>query len=166
MNIFVLCLDTKKCAEYHVDRHVVKMIIELAQLLCSAHIILDGVTEIEGTPIYKLTHKNHPCAIWTRQSSSNYEWLYSLFYDLCEEYTFRYGKIHLCETKLRDVLVFTPNNIPKTGLTDFALAMPDEYKTNDPVESYRNYYRMGKAHLSSWKKRPVPEWYNNFSKVV
>ena len=160
MNIFVLSLITRLCAEYHADKHVVKMILETCLLLCSAHIILDKVTEIEGTDLYKLTHQNHPCAIWARSSSSNYKWLYDLFYELCEEYTYRYNKVHLCFKKFRDILVFVPNNIPEGPLTSFALAMPDECKLEDPVESYRNYYITHKQHLSKWTKRSVPEWFN------
>jgi hypothetical protein len=159
MNIFVLSKCTKKCAKYHANVHVIKMILESAQLLCSAHSVLDNITEIEGTELYKLTHKNHPCSIWVRSTSENYKWLYDLFYDLCEEYTYRYGKTHLCFTKLKDVLVFVPKNIPEGPLTQFALAMPDEYKTEDAVESYRTYYKTDKRHLCKWTKRPVPEWY-------
>jgi len=160
MNIFVLSKNTKKCARYHANKHVVKMILESSQILCSVHIILDNVIAIEGVELYKLTHKNHPCVVWARTSSSNYKWLYDLFYELCEEYTFRYGKIHLCFKKFKDVLAFVPKNIPDEPLTDFALAMPDECKDyDDPVESYRNYYKMGKRHLCTWTKRSIPEWF-------
>jgi hypothetical protein len=158
MNIFVLHLITKLCAQYHADKHVVKMVLETAQLLCSAHVLLDNVTSIEEVDLYKLTHKNHPCAIWARSSKANYEWLYDLFYELCAEYTYRYGKVHLCDTKLKEVLAFVPKNIPDIPMTDFALAMPDECKEDDPVESYRNYYRTHKQHLLVWTKRDVPEW--------
>jgi len=159
MNIFVLSKNTKRCARYHANRHVIKMILESAQILCSAHIILDNVTVVEDVELYKLTHKNHPCAIWTRSSSSNYKWLYDLFYDLCEEYTYRYGKVHACEAKFKDILVFVPKNIPEGPMTEFALAMPDECKLDDPVESYRNYYKMNKRHLCEWKKRNIPKWF-------
>lgn len=160
MNIFVLSLVTKLCARYHANKHVIKMILESAQLLCSAHIVLDNVNNIEGIPLYKLTHKNHPSAKWARESSENYKWLYDLFYELCQEYTFRYGKVHMCETKFIDILVFVPKNITKGPMTSFALAMPDEFKVEDPVESYRNYYKMEKRHLCKWTKRPVPEWFS------
>lgn len=158
MNIFVLSKNAKECAIYHANKHLIKMILETAQLLCSAHIVLDNVLIIEDVELYKLTHKNHPCAIWTRSSKVNYEWLYDLFYELCDEYTYRYGKVHLCFQKFKDVLVFVPKNIPNEPMTDFALAMPDECKEDDPVESYRNYYRTHKRHLCIWSKREVPEW--------
>lgn len=159
MNIFVLSRNIRLCAIYHADRHVVKMILELAQILCAAHTVLDGVKEIEEVPLYKLTHKNHPCTIWARSSSENYKWLYDLFYELCEEYTYRYKKTHLCSTKFRDILAFVPKNIPIGPMTPFALAMPDECKTENAIESYRNYYKTHKRHLCTWSKRDVPEWY-------
>jgi hypothetical protein len=136
------------------------MILETAQLLSSAHIVLDNRTKINNTDLYKLTHKNHPCAIWVRSSIENYKWLYQLFVELCDEYTYRYSKKHLCDTKMREVLSYIPDNIPDIPMTAFALAMPDECKTDDPVESYRNYYRSHKRHLCEWKNRSVPDWYN------
>jgi hypothetical protein len=160
MNIFVLSRNARKCARYHANKHVVKMILESAQLLCSAHIVLDNVIIIEERELYKLTHKKHPCAIWARASSENYKWLYDLFYELCTEYTYRYGKVHLCETKFRDILAFVPKNIPKGPITPFALAMPDECKIDeDAVENYRNYYKTNKQHLCTWTKREIPEWF-------
>ena len=88
MNIFYLDHDLKKCAEYHVDRHCTKMIIEYAQLLSSAHWMSGGEAP------YKLVHKNHPCSIWTRESIDNYRWLCELGIELSKEYTYRYGKFH------------------------------------------------------------------------
>lgn len=157
MNIFILDLIAKICAIYHCDKHVVKMIIETAQLLSSAHHILDGEEAIEY--LYKSTHKNHPCAIWTRECSSNYIWLYNLFIELCNEYTFRYKKTHLTDTKLRNILKQLPKNIPNGELTNFALAMPDEYKfPENAVESYRNYYINEKSKMFVWTGRERPKW--------
>ncbi len=159
MNIFVLSKNLKRCAMYHVDSHVIKLILESAQILCSAHIILDSVFVIDDVQLYKLTHKNHPCTIWARTTSENYKWLYNLFVCLCEEYTYRYGKIHLTERKLRKVLENTPKNITEGKMTDFALAMPDYCKRETVVESYRKYYVSEKIHLFKWTKRDVPYWY-------
>ena len=159
MNIFILSLITKLCAKYHCDKHVVKMILESAQLLCSAHVFLDDTDNIVGIPIYKLAHKNHPCTIWTRECSGNYAWLYHLFCDLCKEYTYRYGKIHLCEIKLKKALNFYPDNIKIGDITPFKLAMPDEYKKDDPVESYREYYIKKKKDICKWKYTDTPEWF-------
>lgn len=88
MNIFLLDYDVKKCAQSHVDKHVVKMILETAQLLCGAHHVIGTTDNIP----YKLSHKNHPCSIWVRESLTNYLYLCELGLELCYEYTYRYGK--------------------------------------------------------------------------
>lgn len=180
MNIFILHYNNRICAIYHNDKHVVKMILEYAQILCTTQCVLDG-TKIEkfnkngkqlkpgytkpNEKIYKPTHINHPCTIWTRESSENYMWLYNLFINLCDEYTYRYGKIHLCDQKFRNLLVNPPKNIKSIGLTRFPLAMPDECKikrdngTLDTIESYRNYYIKEKSKIANWKKNSIPTWY-------
>ena len=158
MNIFVLSKNARKCAKYHCNKHVVKMILESAQLLCCAHIVLDNSTVIGTVELYKLTHKNHPCSIWVRASSANYKWLYQLFIHLCEEYTHRYGKTHLCEQKFKDVLCNVPVNITVGPMTPWAQAMPEEYKSEDPVESYRTYYINDKADMCVWTRRETPYW--------
>lgn len=155
MNIFVLHEDQKTCARMHNDKHVVKMILEYAQLLSTAHRVLGSpVTE----QVYKKTHVNHPCAVWVRESADNYYWLYELFLCLCVEYTHRYGKVHLTQEKLEDILKELPNNLERNGLTPFPQAMPDEYKSDDVVTAYRNYYLGEKTRMFNWKNRPVPEW--------
>ena len=139
MNIFFLHWNPKKAAEYHCDKHVVKMIIETAQLLYTAHWVL-GSTHLPPNA-YKLSHKNHPSAIWTRESLFNYLWLCSLGWWLCKEYQFRYGanKIH----KTEEHILWLLNNPPKMtdmNRTPVRQAMPDEYKQEDPIEAYRTYY--------------------------
>jgi hypothetical protein len=155
MNIFYLCRDVKKCAMYHCDRHVVKMILETCQLLCTA-IWLAG-----GQAHCKPTHKNHPSAIWARTNKENWIWLRSLGLALCEEYTFRYGKTHKLQSVIEDLKV---PDIPDGDFIEPFLAMPEEYKTEDALESYRKYYFYGKAHLHSWKKREVPEFIQEYKK--
>ncbi len=122
MNIFILDLDVKKCAQYHVDKHVVKMILETAQLLCGVHHVTDQVTD--QVP-YKLSHKNHPCSIWARESLSNYLYLCELGLELCNEYTYRYGKRHKSQDVIEWCLTNKPNILDK-GFTEPAKAMPDE----------------------------------------
>lgn len=160
MNIFYLSNEPDDCARQHVDKHVVKMILETAQLLSNAHHMLDGDQVIK--PIYKLTHKNHPSAIWVRSSDKHYAWLWSLLLSLCKEYTYRYGKVHKVQRDgLINVLEEPPRNIPRTDfMNDPPPAMPDEYKTNNAIESYRNYYKGAKKHFARWTNRPVPEWFN------
>jgi hypothetical protein len=153
MNIFVLDLDVKKCAQYHNNKHVVKMILEQNQILCSVHWVLGN-----DAP-YKLTHKNHPCSIWARECIENYVWLCEMTLELCKEYTYRYDKRH----KSQDVLDWCINNLPnlpeKGSVTPFALAMPDECKVGTAIDSYRAYYMLEKRELAAWKNRQVPEWY-------
>lgn len=155
MNIFVLDWDVKKCAQYHNDKHVVKMILETAQLLCGAHHMTNSPYEIP----YKLSHKNHPCSIWVRESIDNYLWLCELGLELCDEYRYRYGKRH----KSLDIIEWCVVHKPKLsnkGFTLPALAMPDQYKTKDIVESYRNYYIGDKKVFSKWKNREEPYWFS------
>jgi hypothetical protein len=97
MNIFVLDNDTRLAALYHCDKHVVKMILETAQLLCTAHRELDGDERAARLSFYRATHKNHPCAKWARETRANYLWLYDLLKWLLHEYTFRYSKVHKVE---------------------------------------------------------------------
>jgi hypothetical protein len=179
MNIFYLHNNPETCAQYHVDKHVVKMILEYAQLLSTAHRVLDG-TQIQTTNekgrkktiyslpderdshLYQATHINHPSAKWTRHSIHNYQWLYQMWLALMEEYTFRYEKIHTCE-KLKLALANTPINIPTNDFTSPWRAMPDEFKVprhvkDYTIESYRAYYKGSKSHMFKWKNRTQPEW--------
>lgn len=156
MNIFYLSENPKIAAVYHNDKHVVKMILETAQLLCTAHRILDNN---QNPDLYRATHKNHPSCRWVRNSINNYVWLYQLFCHLCDEYTFRYGKKHLTDMKLRDVLKNPPKNIPNTTFTEPPQAMPQQFKQANSVYAYRNYYIGGKKHLAKWSKRNKPYWY-------
>jgi hypothetical protein len=137
----------------HADKHVIKMILESCQLLCSAHHICPNTF----SPPYKLTHKNHPCAIWVRQSVQNYLWLCRLATELCKEYTFRYGKEHKCEMIIHQLHVSTPT-IPDVPFTEPPKAMPDQYKKLPTVLAYRKYYLCEKTHLLTWKKRQPPRW--------
>jgi hypothetical protein len=179
MNIFYLDHDVYKCAEMHNNKHTVKMILEYAQLLSTAHRFLDG-TLIDGysktgrkqkryvlssdldSVFYASTHINHPSAIWVRQSPENYLWLANMLLALCEEYTYRYGKTHkvervgLCYALLKNI----PKNIGNKGWSEPTPAMPDKYKViNDSIQSYINYYLGDKQHLGNWKNRNIPSWY-------
>ena len=152
MNIFYLDHDVTKCAKYHVDRHVVKMIVESTQILCSAYYFTG---ENNASP-YKLTHGNHPCCIWARTSLSNWLWLKDLALALCTEYTYRYGKKHKCQAIIHSLK--TPA-LSDYGFTKIACVMDEQYIiSDDAVENYRNYYRHGKRHLWNWKGRNPPEW--------
>lgn len=178
MNIFYLHPQPDICAQMHNDKHTVKMIVEYAQLLSTAHRILDGtlfigvsktgrkqsryvLSDSRDSLLYSATHGSHPSAKWCRDSNANYKWLYDLFCALCDEYTYRYGKIHLTDMKLRHVLSHVPKNIANKEFVPPWRAMPDDVKIGkDTLASYRNYYRLSKTHLANWKNRNIPEWYN------
>lgn len=157
VNIFYLSNDPVEAARWHLDRHVVKMILEYAQLLSTAHRILDNS---QDPILYRITHKNHPSAVWVRKSVHNYNWLYELFIALCDEYTRRYGKIHLTDTKLRDVLVVPPKNISTDPFVQPPQAMPNEYKDVDSIVAYRQYYINAKNKFATWKiPEHKPSWF-------
>jgi len=153
MNVFYLDPDPKTCAEYHADKHVVKMVVEYAQLMSTAHRLLDG-----NDSVYRPTHPNHPSAIWIRSTKANYEWLFSLWTSLLDEYTYRYGRRHLCE-KMYTQLFYPPRNIAEGPLTQPPPAMPDIYKVEgDSIKSYHSYYIGAKSRMLSWRGRPTPHW--------
>ena len=156
MNIFFLSPDVDECAAAHTNRHVVKMILETCQLLCSVHHILDPDG---GAVPYKLTHKNHPCAMWARTSVQNYSWLVRLGQQLCREYSRRYGgRTHASQEVLTRLAERgAPASLPSDGWTPPPQAMPTMYHVSqDPVAAYRLYYRQEKRHLFAWKTRDMP----------
>ena len=152
MNIFFLHKEAKIAAQYHCDKHVVKMILETAQLLCTAH----WVSGSEAP--YKMVHKNHPCSKWVRESLTNYLLLCELGLELCKEYTYRYGKRHKSELIIEWCILNKPNILDK-GFTTPPMAMPNEYKTSSVIESYRNYYIGAKSKFATWKNRETPYWF-------
>ena len=180
MNIFYLNKNPDMAAVEHVDKHVVKMIVEYAQLLSTAKRMLDGIEYTDYSKnnrkikryrlenpnhdkvIYKACHYNHPSAVWARASRMNYRWLYDLFVALCDEYTYRYGKKHSTDLKLRVLLAMAPKNIPDKPFTQPTPAMshyPDCIVEGDSLKSYHNYYIEAKNSFAKWTKRSVPSWY-------
>lgn len=177
MNIFYISKHPKMCAEWAVDKHVVKMILEAAQLLSTAHRLLDGTEYIDAssgrkikrwrlpdnrdTELYSATHINHPSAVWARSTNNNYSWLWCYLYEHCKEYTRRYGKKHKVESSgLLMALSQAPHNIAVSDFFQPPSAMDAKYIiSEDAVENYRNYYKVGKAHLHSWKAPATPpDW--------
>ena len=170
MNIFVLDKDPIVAAQTQCDKHVVKMIIECAQMLSAAvdvnykfHLRGDATkkpSEILGLPGYPPAHVKHPCTMWVIESLSNYKWLIKHMRALCMEYTRRYGKTHSQES----LLMIYDSQMPhlffeKTRRTQFVQAMPEKYKDKDPVKAYRTLYNMDKFTFCKWKLGNVPEWY-------
>ena len=184
MNIFFLHPDPLTAAEMHCDKHCVKMILETAQMLCTAHRALDGDKRADIYNMYKTAHLNHPSTKWVRGSLLQYEWTYHLFKFLCSEYTQRFNKVHLTDTKLREVLKTPPSLMtrmaewssnygnrytqpPQQSITDGGeytqppQCMPDQYKVpDDAVQAYRNYYIGEKAGFAKWAYCSTPDWFS------
>ena len=159
MNIFYFDECPVKSAEAQPDKMLVKMPLETAQMLCTAHRVLDGDEYADSVGLYKEAYKNHPCTVWARQSRGNYEWLYTHFLALGMEYTYRYGKEHASIIKLAKPLMQFPKNIRQGAMTPPAQAMPDEYKNDDPIKAYRDYCTHEK-HYAKWEKgRAKPDWW-------
>ena len=162
MNIFLLHHDPRIAAEYHCDKHVIKMILESAQMLYCAHWVLNPEFNKEGA--YKKAHMNHPCSIWVRESLDNYKWLCELALELCKEYKFRYGdhKTHKTQAHVEWLMENPPATIPQIGMmTKFRLAMPDEYKQEDAIQAYRTFYKeskMKQRNIVKYTKRTWPEF--------
>lgn len=159
MNIFILDVEIKKCAEYHCDQHVVKMILESVQILCTA-LYKHGFQ----TP-YKPTHQKHPCVLWAEHSYDNFTWLKKLAKALNEEYKYRFGKTedHISIAVLREISEFC---FKKRGLTEFAQAMPEKYRVKgNPVLAYRKFYAGEKMRFAKWSKRKVPFWIKELTDI-
>jgi hypothetical protein len=183
MNIFILSENPVEAASMLCDKHAGgKMVVESAQMLSTAHRMLDGMLtrgpsksgktiskkwihpdEEMDRVLYKAVHMSHPCTIWTMTSSSNYEWHYEYYIALCKEYTYRYGKIHSTDKLLTEYLKHIPKNIKHGPRTQFPLAMksnPECMFPDDPVKSYRMFYQTKQNRFKMvWTKRSVPEWF-------
>ena len=175
MNLFFLNIDPEQNSKETCDKHVVKMVLEIVQMLYTAH-------HLQGTPpkfAYKISHIKHPTSLWIREKYENYSYAVQVAKYLSIEYTYRYNKIHSCQQHIDWLLL----NIPKfnkkieykegtwftynkyfesIGMTPVPLAMPDECKGADPIQSYRNYYIMKKSYFARWTSRKMPRWYTPF----
>ncbi|MGE4384521.1 MAG: pyrimidine dimer DNA glycosylase/endonuclease V [Endomicrobiaceae bacterium] len=147
--------DPKLSAQFQCDKHICKMTVESCQILCSVF-----YHNSEIVPPYKLTHKNHPCCKWARESCGNFNWLLKHAKSLLEEYAVRYNKRHKCN----DILQWITNNksnlqFDKIEMTSFAQAIPERYKKDNTVEAYRNYYKKEKYKFAVWKNSAKPDWF-------
>lgn len=177
MNIFVLDNDPQHAAIMMCDKHVVKMIVESCQLMSTAHHVIDGkqITRVAKNgrkfstyeagnlpavpPFLRCTMINHPCTIWTRENVANYQWLWVHTNELLHQYKTRYNKDHTYTNLVRQTLVNTPTKLRGVSLTPFAQAMPDQYKNQDAVEAYRQYYIHEKSRFAKWKIGNTPLWF-------
>jgi len=167
MNLFILSLIPREVAEAMMDKHIVKIILEAVQMLCSARRILLPDDEEGNATLYKLAHKNHPVTIWCRESQANFIWTLDLIDEMHKEWQYRYEhpetKIHKSYTVAQYLREHMPDAslFPQQRLTPFAQAMPVQYKHEDAVQAYRNYYMSEeKQKIATWnKKRAAPSWY-------
>jgi|TARA_R110000803_G_scaffold25371_4_gene60638 hypothetical protein len=153
MNIFKLDEPIRSCAQMHCDKHVSKMILESAQMLCTA-LWVNG----QSAP-YKAVHAKHPCTLWAAESLDNWLWLKELAIYLNEEFCWRYDRNQ--NHKSADVVMSLPDlSVESKGLQQQPQCMPEEYKIyNDPITAYRSYYIGEKSGFAQWTKREVPEWF-------
>jgi hypothetical protein len=166
LNIFSLDKDPVVCAAYHVDRHVVKMIVEYAQLLSTAH-HLRGTRYKEGEIYKKISNPGHGACVWTCQTSGNYQYVHRLLMAVLDEYTFRYGKIHKVRRDGMDQrLKRLPLNIERAPMTKQILTIPEDCKGPSVIASYRRTYANHKQHLLRWTSRPMPPFLEQFGFVA
>lgn len=156
MNIFYFDEDVDTCARYHCDAHVIKMILESAQILCT----VSWMHEIPAP--YRPTHQKHPCVIWSNESMANWLWLKDLARALNQEYQYRFNHINNHRSyNVIQSLIEPP--LPFIGLTKRPQVMPAEHQNTSPVKAYCRYFAHCKSHLAKWTKRPVPEWYQMYT---
>lgn len=155
MNIFYLSHCPQRAAKYQYNKHVVKMVLETAQLLATAHHQLGKKYNYPTTYVpYRETHRNHPTAIWVRESLENYMWTYEHMMALGEEYTKRYNKSHLTIEKCRDIFAIPPRGINlEKEFTPPPQVMPEEYHSDNTVESYWRYYINEKQHCCAFNEQ-------------
>lgn len=179
MNIFVLDKNPEFAAQMHCDKHVIKMVLETAQLLSTAiwdagdnaihRISMEKKAEYisKNYPlIYKPTHRKHPCTIWASKNSTRFRWLKKLGLALCKEYTLRYNKTHKSQAVIESLQfpIFDACWI-EPPLEPFVQAMPDEYKDDDAVTAYRNYYRGAKSKILVYTNREPPDWIADIARI-
>ncbi len=151
MNIFVLDEDPEIAATMMCDKHIVKMILETAQMMCTV------VASYGHDTPYRPTNAKHPCTLWAGQSRANWDWLIEHGMSLCEEYTRRYGKVHKSQ-RVIEWCAMTHIELPEIPRTPFAQAMPPQYKNECVVTAYRAYYMGEKARFATWKTQ-APDWW-------
>ena len=168
MNIFFLDRDPAIAARYHCNKHTVKMILESAQLLSTAHRLLDGtkdgkhwkLPDDRDEVLYRATHANHPSAVWVRANIDHYRWVHDLLYYLIYEYKHRYGGKYHKTQGLQLHLLDAPHNTPIVPWQDPPQCMPDDCKHEDTVTAYRTYYAKYKSDIAKWSVREEPEWWH------
>jgi hypothetical protein len=170
MNIFALSESPVESAIWQHDKHVVKMVLETAQMLSTAVWLTDEWCSKWKNPIdtlYKPAYMNHPCTKWARETLGNFQWLCLHGRALAQEYKHRFKADHKSYTAIIKPLLYSCAYDRFNGsreMTPFAVAMPPKYKVpGDSVQSYRNYYVAEKlANSPKWTNRcriaDLPGW--------
>lgn len=162
MNIFILDQNPKLCAEMHCNKHVVKMVLETAQMLSTIYRQVHGDEAATNFGCYKSTHAKHPCTKWVAADPNAARWLCELGLELCNEYTYRYNRVHKTEALLHKLHShwYDPNwRVVDAKLATAAQAMPDQYKVlGNPVAAYQAYYLGEKTRMLQYTRRQVPEF--------
>lgn len=163
VNIFWLDEDPVLAAQHQHDKHVVKMVVETAQLLSTALRVLLGPDAT--SMLYRSTHRHHPCALWTASSRDNMQWLLQHGHALLGEYTYRYNKVHKTSTIMQvaaSLIHTVPADVWTGELTSPPQCMPDEHRTTNVVDAYRDYYFACKMtpgnKPAKWTRRGTPFW--------
>lgn len=175
MNIFFLSSDTKENSEFYCDKHVVKIITEIAQMLTSAAIrgnipkSLIPLTK-SGNPM-KVSHPNHPMTKWVGDDRCNFLKACEIGLSLCEEYTYRYEKTHYNENTIRfyEALVREIPDLKNQDMTIPPVCISPSSRCNTLdgfsnwhyINKYRAYYWMDKREFATWKNRETPWWFNS-----
>lgn len=163
MNIFILernadgSIDWVRSAESHDNYRIVKMPLEVSQMLSTA------LNELMGEKVapYKSTHKNHPCNLWARESYANFRNLVVHGYALCNEYARRFHKTHKCQNVIQECARIASVVNPlwhTTASTEPPLCMPEQYRDySNIVDSYRLFY--SHKPRMRYPKNKIPEWF-------
>lgn len=153
MNIFALSSDPVRAAKQHCDIHVIKMLVEAAQLLCTCNYVRGTYKDW----MYKPTHVNHPCSIWVRSSATNYLWLLELAEALADEFEFRFGHEHKTASVVKRLRARI--RCDRTSNPTFCFCGPSELVRGTVIDSNRELYRMKSKKFSMvWTRRKVPAW--------
>jgi hypothetical protein len=154
VNIFYLDNNPGLAALYHCDKHVIKMILETAQIMST---VVHKTFPDKYDSLYKATHAKHPCVLWAGAGEKNFQWLYELGICLNREFELRYsGKSHASMQIIHECAEIDLKLEPVW--TSPAQAMPEECKDADPVVAYRNYYTKYKQHIITYKNTSKPYW--------
>lgn len=163
VNFFYLDKNPSKCAKYYCDKHVLKIPIEIAQILSKIHHVLK--TKIDYEKIYansKVVKESLGPYVWSLMSLDNYIWTCDLGLELINEYKFRFGKT---SHKTELILFYLKENLPpikNLGTTPFIMTNKYDmfqYISSNTITNARYNYAEMKCSNDKWTKRTKPKWF-------